>query len=71
LAAVTDQAIMAGKPILVTSDNTFRHLHKYLEYYPNINIKTAIEKNADGVEQMRKDWSEANFLQKFETLLLH
>lgn len=71
LAAVTDQAIMAGKPILVTSDNTFRHLHKYLEYYPNINIKTAIEKNADGVEQMRKDWSEANFLQKFETLILH
>ena len=34
LAAVTDQAIVSGKPLLVTYDNTFRHIHKYIDYYP-------------------------------------
>jgi hypothetical protein len=71
LAAVTDQAIMAEKPILVTKDITFRHLHKYIDFYPNINIKTAIEQNKKGVQEMKKDWSEDNFLHKFETILLH
>ena len=44
LAAVTDQAIMAERPILITKDVTFRHIHKYLDYYPNINISEAIIK---------------------------
>lgn len=38
LAAVTDQAIASGKPLLITHDCTFRHIHKYLDYFPNIGI---------------------------------
>jgi len=71
LAAVTDQAIMAERPILITKDITFRHLHKYIDYYPNINISEAIIKTQEGVKKMKDNWSENNFLKKFENILLH
>ncbi len=69
LAAVTDQAISSGRPLLVTGDTTFRHIHKYINYYPNISLKEAIEQTQDGVLKMRRDWSSENFLSKFENIL--
>jgi hypothetical protein len=69
LAAVTDQAISAGRPLLVTGDRTFRHIHKYIDYSPNISIKEAIKKTQQGVLLMKSDWSSANFLLKFEKIL--
>ena len=69
LSAVTDQAISSGAPLLVSSDRTFRHIHKYIGYFPNIGIKDAIEKHKEGVLNMKKDWSNANFLIKFESIL--
>ena len=69
LSAVTDQAIVSEKPLLVTGDLTFRHIHKYIDYYPNINIKDAIVKNVEGVKKMKEDWGCNNFLIKFEQIL--
>ena len=69
LSAVTDQAIASGRPLLITSDCTFRHIHQYLNYYPNIGIKEAIEQTQEGVLKMKNDWSSNNFLNKFEQLL--
>lgn len=69
LAAVTDQAIMSEKPILVSDDMTFRHIHKYIDHYPNISIKDAIIKNKEGVKQMKIEWSSDAFLSKFENIL--
>ena len=69
LAAVTDQAIIAGKPILVTNDKTFRHLQKYIPVYPDIGIREAIEKTLPGVLRMREDWSAEKFRKKFEDIM--
>ena len=69
LAAVTDQAIASGRPLFITSDRTFRHLHKYIDCYPGITIKEAIEKTQEGVLKMKDDWSSSNFLKKFEKIL--
>lgn len=69
LAAVTDQAIASGVPLLITRDCTFRHIHKYVNCYPNIGVKEAIEKNRDGVLKMKQDWSQSNFLLKFENII--
>ena len=69
LSAVTDQAISAGRPILVTGDPTFRHLHTYIDHYPNIGIKDAIKNTQEGVLKMKKEWSAFHFMEKFETLL--
>lgn len=70
LAAVGDVAVAAGKPILVSSHATFRHLHKYIGVFPTIGIREAVEKNGAGVLQMREDWSHEKFLNKFESILL-
>jgi len=69
LSAVTDQAISSGRPLLVTSDRTFRHIHKYLDCYPNLNLKRAIETSEQNVLKMKEDWSSKKFLSKFEDLL--
>jgi hypothetical protein len=69
LSAVTDQAISSGRPLLVTSDKTFRHIHKYIDFYPNISVKQAIDQTIEGVNKMKKDWSKENFLTKFESIL--
>ena len=70
LAAVTDQAIASGRPLFITSDRTFRHIHKYIDYYPNISIKEAIENNQKGVLKMKEEWTRKEFLKKFEKILL-
>lgn len=69
LAAVTDQAIVSEKPLLVSCDPTFRHIHKYIDYYPNTNIKEAIKNSKEGVIKMKNDWCSKNFLNKFENIL--
>lgn len=69
LAAVTDQAILSENPLLVSDDVTFRHIHKYIDYYPKIGLKEAIEKTKLGVLQMKHDWSSENFLEKFEQII--
>lgn len=69
LCAVTDQAISSGRPLLVTGDRTFRHIHKYIPHFPNISIKEAIKTTRSGVLQMKNDWSSSNFLLKFEKIL--
>lgn len=69
LSAVTDQAIVSERPLLVTNDPTFRHIHKYIKCYPEINIKQAINETSDGVKKMKNDWTTENFLKKFEYVL--
>lgn len=69
LCAVTDQAILSERPLLVSNHATFRHIHPYLQCSPNITIKKAIETTQQGVLCMKNDWSSKNFLNKFERIL--
>ncbi len=71
LCATADQCIIAERPLLVTGDNTFRHIHKYIDYFPNISIKESIEQTIPGVLKMKEDWSSQNFTEKFENILVH
>lgn len=70
LSAVTDQAIISERPLMVSNNPTFRHIHPYISYYPHHTIKSSIENSVPGVLQMKQDWSSAKFLQKFENILL-
>jgi FkbM family methyltransferase len=69
LAAVTDQAIASGRPLIVTDDPTFRHIHRYIKSYPEITIKDAINETKEGIKKMREDWSPENFRKKFYSIL--
>lgn len=71
LAAVTDQAVASKRPLLVTPDCTFRHVHKYVadNVFPNIGIKLAIQSTQSAVLRMSEDWHKKEFVKKFETSL--
>ena len=68
LAAVTDQAISAQRPLLVSEDFTFRHIHKYMDPYPKVSFTGAMD-NVEAVLKMYRDWSPYNFSKKFEEIL--
>jgi hypothetical protein len=69
LAATTDQAIVAGRPLSVSANETFRHIISYLPPYPTWSLKDSIEKSQPVVKQMQHDWSPKNFAVKFEKML--
>lgn len=69
LSATTDQAIIADRPILVSQNDTFRHILQYLHPYPK-TIKEAIATTLPAVRQMQKDWSPIQFAKKFEDILM-
>lgn len=70
LAATTDQAIVAGKPIAVSNNDTFRHLLTYLTPYPNRSLKEAIRLSVSEVSTMKNDWSKEAFLKRFEAVFI-
>jgi FkbM family methyltransferase len=69
LSATTDQAIMSGRPLLTSSNDTFRHVHKYIAPYPLIGLRQAIDTTAPLVRMMQKDWSRATFGETFHRML--
>lgn len=69
LAAVADQSIAAGRAIMTTECDTFRHLHKYISHYPKQSYLELLESTPKGVLQMREDWSPDNFRKGFNAML--
>jgi glycosyltransferase involved in cell wall biosynthesis len=69
LAATTDQAISSGRPLAVSTNETFRHIHRYLQPYPYQSLKESIASSQEQVLQMQRDWRPKNFALKFEEVL--
>lgn len=69
LSATTDQAIISGRPLLVSECETFRHIHKYTSPFPKATIRDAITDSVSGVRAMQKDWSPDNFIRTFAEMI--
>jgi SAM-dependent methyltransferase len=69
LAATTDQAISSGRPLAVSTNETFRHIHPYLKPYPFQSLKESIALSVPRVLEMQRDWAPRNFAKKFEEAL--
>lgn len=69
LSATTDQAISSGRPLAVSDNETFRHIHPYIKPYPFQSLKESISSSQLQVLQMQKDWAPNNFATKFEEVL--
>jgi hypothetical protein len=70
LCATVDQAVASRRPLLVSEDPTFRHVHAYLKPYPETSLREAIlGDNQKVVCQIARDWHPSNFADKFKTLL--
>ena len=69
LSATTDQAISSGRPLAVSTNETFRHIHQYIKPYPFQSLQESIASSQPQVLQMQKDWTPNNFGLKFEEVL--
>jgi len=69
LSATTDQAIISGRPLLTSSNDTFRHIHQYIAPYPLTSLREAIATTTPMVQAMQRDWSKAAFNARFATML--
>ncbi|HMO63190.1 MAG TPA: hypothetical protein PKC39_13440 [Ferruginibacter sp.] len=69
LSATTDQAIVSGRPLAVSDNDTFRHITAYLPPYPRFSLKESIEKSVPLVKKMKDNWQPQRFKEKFETIL--
>ena len=57
LAAATDQCIISGRPLALSDDVTFRHIHQYITPYPQRSLKESISISANEVKQIQQDWN--------------
>ena len=69
LAATTDQAILSLRPLLVSYNDTFRHITKYIPPYPEWTLKRAIADSLPIVEEIKKDWSPDQFQETFDEMI--
>lgn len=69
LSATTDQAIASGRPLLVSDNNTFRHIHQFLRPYPFWNIRQSLTQSILPIRQMQIAWDKNEFTKKFEKIL--
>ena len=69
LSATTDQAIVSGRPLSISKNNTFRHITEYIKPYPEWSLKDSIEKSVSFLDQIQSDWSQETFAKTFEILI--
>lgn len=69
LSATTDQCIISGQPLLTLTNDTFRHIHRYIEPYPYQGLRQAIADSGKQIETIQHDWSKERFLQLFHRVL--
>lgn len=69
LSATTDQAIISGRPLVTSSNDTFRHIHQYIPPYPLTSLRAALKESKPKVEAMQRDWSREAFNVRFSGML--
>lgn len=70
LSATTDQSILSGRPLLTGTNDTFRHIHKYIPPYPVMSLRQALESSTPSVHRLQQDWSYSSFTRTFERMLV-
>ncbi len=69
LSATTDQAISSGRPLAISMNETFRHIHSRIKPYPLRSLKESIALSQAEVLQLQNDWKPINFTIQFEKVL--
>lgn len=69
LSATTDQAISSGRPLAVSTNETFRHIHSRIKPYPLRSLKESISESQQEVFRLREDWQPTAFAARFEEVL--
>lgn len=69
LSATTDQAVLSGRPLAVSANQTFRHIHQYILPYPERGLRESIAKSGAEVARIQDAWAPASFAHRFNEVL--
>jgi hypothetical protein len=69
LSATTDQAVLSGRPLAVSANQTFRHIHQYIRPYPERSLRDSIAKSGMDVARIRDAWAPVSFANRFNEVL--
>jgi hypothetical protein len=69
LSATTDQAISSGRPLAISNNPTFRHIHPYIKPYPYQSLQESINHSQSQVLKIQNDWHPLQFARQFEEVL--
>lgn len=69
LSATTDQAIVSGRPLAVSDNPTFRHIHAHIQPYPYWSLQDSLERSPPIVRELGSLWGPATFAKRFHALL--
>lgn len=69
LSATTDQCIISGQPLVTLTNDTFRHIHRYIPPYPMVGLRQAMETTVERVADIQTDWSREAFRNTFHRML--
>jgi hypothetical protein len=69
LSATTDQAIVSGRPLAISSNETFRHIHQFIVPYPFRSLKESILRSSHEVERIKANWTSEAFRKVFVDML--
>jgi glycosyltransferase involved in cell wall biosynthesis len=65
LSAAIDQAVMSGRPIVVSDNISFRHVHMYQPPHPTMTFKWAMESGTLYTKRMQAEWNYNKFYDTF------
>ncbi|MCK5610525.1 class I SAM-dependent methyltransferase, partial [Candidatus Pacearchaeota archaeon] len=69
LSATTDQAITSRRPLAISTNETFRHIHRHITPYPFRSLQESIAISQPDVLQIQQEWAPSNFAKHFEKVL--
>lgn len=69
LSATTDQAISSGRPLAISTNETFRHIHLAIKPYPFRSLRESIAVSQPEVLKLQDEWRPHNFALRFEEVL--
>lgn len=69
LSATTDQAISSGRPLSISTNETFRHIHPYIKPYPLRSLRESIAQSPPEILRLQEDWKPRKFALRFEKVL--
>lgn len=68
LSSASDEALLSGSPIAISSNKAFRHIHQFIKPFPQWSLKDSILNSQECVEQMSNAINKDYFVNKFKQL---
>lgn len=69
ISSAVDYCVAAGRPLIISESEQFRHVQDVLPTYPHQSIKEALKLGNEEVKKLQKAWSFEAFIKDYEGIM--